>query len=558
MQDYLTELLEASTGSRLQHYAGVVGALVLATLVRWLLDPYMGDHRPYLTYIFALIYTSWRYGVVPSLLMLVLGILAGAFFFSAARYSELLLSFPYWLDRSNNLLDGISMLFVFSALGAAHRHAATTAAKAFAKQRQLEEEIEQRQKAEGALRHAHEELEQRVQERTSALEDANAALQDADRRKDEFLAMLAHELRNPLAPIRNGLYILRLPNADNLTRSRVIQMMEQEVRHLTRLVDDLLDVSRITRGKIQLHKEVLDIASAVSRTIENVRPLVEAQRLELAVRLPPEPVYLETDPTRLEQVLWNLLNNAIKYTEPGGRITLAVERDDRRVLVRVRDTGVGIVPELLPRIFDLFTQGDQSLARSQGGLGIGLTLVRRLVQMMGGSVMAHSEGPGKGSEFQVRLPALAGQPQAGPEGPMSDAGARERMLRVLVVEDAEDVAEMLATLLQLWGHDVRKALDGPTALLAARTYHPDVILLDIGLPGQNGYDVARQLRQLTSSRKPVIAAITGYGSEEDRRRSWEAGFDHHLVKPVAPAALQDVLQQAETLRYGSASGLAVR
>jgi CheY-like chemotaxis protein len=273
--------------------------------------------------------------------------------------------------------------------------------------------------------------------------------------------------------------------------------------------------------------------------------------------LPPETVYLEADPTRLEQVLCNLLNNAAKYTEPGGCIDLAVERDGDTAVVRVRDTGVGIAAELLPRVFDLFTQGDQSLARSQGGLGIGLTLVRQLVELMGGTVTAHSDGPGKGSEFRVRLPTRSRATHEAPAGPRADARSRGRALRVLVVEDVEAVAEMLALLLRQWGHEARVVADGMAALLAARTYQPDAILLDIGLPGLNGYDVARQLRQQAGLGQPLLAAVTGYGSEEDRRRSREAGFDHHFIKPVDPAALQAALARVEPFRRGPASGLAV-
>jgi two-component system CheB/CheR fusion protein len=420
-----------------------------------------------------------------------------------------------------------------------------------------------------ALRQARDDLEKRVQERTAALDQANRALQteindrkrleqelrqraeqlaEADRRKDEFLAMLAHELRNPLAPIRNGLYILQMPNAQGTAATRAIHLMEQQVRNLTRLVDDLLDVSRISRGKIQLHKETVNLAVAVAHAVETVRPLTEAQGHELTVSLPWGPVHLDADPTRLEQVLCNLLNNAAKYTDHGGHISLTVERQGEDVLVRVRDTGIGIPVEMLPRVFDLFTQGDRSLDRSQGGLGIGLTLVRKLVELMGGSVTANSEGPGKGSEFVVRLPALKEIPLETPEGAPALTGSRQRLLRVLVVEDLEGVADMLVMLLKLWGHDVRAAHDGPAALIAARTFQPDVVLLDIGLPGMNGYEVARQLRREAHSPRPLIAAVTGYGKEEDRRHSREAGFDHHMVKPIDPNALEAFLAAAESLR----------
>jgi CheY-like chemotaxis protein len=330
--------------------------------------------------------------------------------------------------------------------------------------------------------------------------------------------------------------------------------MEQEVRNLTRLVDDLLDVSRITCGKIHLRKENIDLAAAVIHAVEAVRPLTEAQHHELTVSLPTEPVHLEADPTRLEQVLCNLLNNAAKYTERGGHIHLAVIREGTEVVVRLRDTGIGIARELLPRIFDLFAQADRSLARSQGGLGIGLTLVKKLVEMMGGTVQAHSDGPGMGSEFTLRLPAIpeASQEETSPE---KDSRPSGRQLRVLVVDDIEAVAEMLVMLLKMWGHDVRAVHDGPTAVVAARTYRPDVIFLDIGLPGMNGYDVARELRQEVQGKKPLIAALTGYGQEEDRRRSREAGFDHHMVKPIDPIALEAFLAAVDSVRQPSVPNL---
>ena len=427
----------------------------------------------------------------------------------------------------------------------------------------------ERQRNRDALRLAHDALEKRVQERTAALADANRALEaeiadrerleqelrerarqlsETDRRKDEFLALLAHELRNPLAPICNGLHILRMQNGDSKANERVIHLMEKQVRNLSRLVDDLLDVSRITCGKIQLRKETVDLANAVIHAVETVRPLTEAQCHALTISLPTQPVHLEADPTRLEQVLCNLLNNAAKYTEQGGRIDLAVERAGNEVTVRVRDNGIGIPSEVLPRIFDLFTQADCSLARSQGGLGIGLTLARKLVEMMGGNIAAHSDGPGKGSEFVLRLPALPTLALAEPARPLEEPRSSQRLLRVLVVEDIEAVAEMLVMLLKLWGHEVRAVHDGPTALVAARTYQPDVIFLDIGLPGMNGYEVARQLRQDAGARRPLIAAMTGYGQEADRRRSREAGFDHHMVKPIDPNTVEAFLAAADLQR----------
>jgi signal transduction histidine kinase/ActR/RegA family two-component response regulator len=547
MRDFLQELLEASTGSRLRRFGGVLVCLILATLLRWLLDPYLGDRRPHLTYGLVLMFTAWRYGVAPSILVLLLGSLAGTYFFSPARYSPQFLEFRYWAANAGALLTWITMIILFGAMGAARRHAALTARQALDKQRQLEQEMTQRRQAEEGLRRAHHELERRVRERTSALEQANEALKEADRRKDEFLAMLAHELRNPLASVRNGLHILRMPNADGTARARVVQMMDHGVQSLVRMVDDLLDASRITRGKIQLRKETVHLATAVCNAVEMVRPLMVAQLHALSVALPPESIYLEADPTRLEQVLCNLLNNAARYTEPGGRIDLTAEREGGVVAVRVRDTGIGIAAELLPRVFDLFTQADRSLARSEGGLGIGLTLVRKLVEMMGGTVTAQSDGLGRGSEFVVRLPMLPPAVRAANGHPKADAGLRGLALRVLVVEDVAEVADVLVLLLQFWGHDVRAVRDGAAALISARAYHPDVILLDLGLPGLDGYDVARQLRREPGLGKPLLVAVTGYGSDDDRRRSLEAGFDHHLVKPVHPDALRAALASAELL-----------
>ena len=399
-------------------------------------------------------------------------------------------------------------------------------------------DLTERKRDREALEQARDELEKRVQDRTLALEEANAALQEINRRKDEFLAMLGHELRNPLAPIRTGLHILRMPHAKDVSSDRVMNLMEREVQNLTRLVDDLLDVSRITRGKIRLRNETIDLASVVHHAVETVGTLIEAQRHELSVSLPPEPVFLQADPTRLEQVVANLLNNAAKYTEQGGHIFLTGEREGAEVAVRVRDTGIGISADLLPHVFDLFAQADHSLARSQGGLGVGLTLVRRLLEMMGGSVTAHSEGPGKGSEFVVRLPALPKASLAEPEAPVKETPSSNRPVRVLVVEDDETVAEMHLMLLKRWGHDVRSACDGFAAVVAARTFQPDVILLDIGLPGMDGYDVAAQLRLEALCPRPLIAAVTGYGQEKDRWRAHEAGCDYHMVKPIDPNALQ--------------------
>jgi two-component system CheB/CheR fusion protein len=322
-------------------------------------------------------------------------------------------------------------------------------------------------------------------------------------------------------------------------------MTERQVQQLVRLVDDLLDVSRIMRGRIELRKEAVALAAVIATAVETAQPVLDAHGQELIVRVPPEPLTLEADPTRLAQVIGNLLNNAAKFSPHAGRVWLSAERQGDAAVLRVRDEGAGIPPDLLPHVFDLFVQGDKSLERSQGGLGIGLTVVRRLVGLHGGRVTAHSAGPGRGSEFVVYLPLLRQAPkeQAGPAGELSASAAPAR--RVLVVDDNVDAAESMAMLARLWGHDVHVAHTGPEALQAAEKCRPDVIVLDIGLPGLSGYDVARQLRQRPDFHRTVLVAVTGYGQDEDRRRSGQAGFDHHLTKPVAPAALQRVLATAD-------------
>ena len=388
-------------------------------------------------------------------------------------------------------------------------------------------------------------LVQLAQMASVAIENARLVqdLRDGDRRKDEFLATLAHELRNPLAPIRNSLQILKMPRLDASTAERAREMMERQVHHLVRLVDDLLDVSRVMRGKIELRKERVELSAVVARAVETVQPLIEAQGHELTVSLPPESLPLDADPVRLAQVIGNLLTNAAKYTEANGRIRLTAQRDGKQAVLRVRDTGIGIAPDMLPRIFDLFVQVDHAATRSQGGLGIGLTLVKNLVEMHGGTVEAHSPGLGQGSELVVRLPLSAREPEK-PEG-REVADARQvppsSGLRLLVVDDNQDAANSLAMLLRLQGHEVGVAHDGPAALDMVEVYRPEMVFLDIGMPGMDGYEVARRLRRQPGLESVRLAALTGWGQQEDRRRTAEAGFDHHLVKPVEPAALEGLL-----------------
>jgi signal transduction histidine kinase/CheY-like chemotaxis protein len=367
-----------------------------------------------------------------------------------------------------------------------------------------------------------------------ALDNASLVrnIQEADRRKDEFLAMLAHELRNPLAPIRNAVECLRLTGLPDAGLARTRDIIDRQLTHLNRLVDDLLDVSRITRGKIRLQLESLDLGTVVVSAVESTRSLIESRGHDFNLSLPPEPIQVKVDPARLSQVLSNLLNNAAKYTDNGGHIWLTVEREGNEAVVRIRDTGAGIPSEMLPHIFEPFIQANQSLDRSQGGLGIGLTLVRDLVEMHGGSVEALSAGPGQGSEFVVRLAVLVDSP-SGAEAPASTRSPMPfAMSRILVVDDSVDAANSLAMVLRLEGHDVRTAHDGHSALEAAQAIPPEIVLLDIGLPNMDGYEVARRLREHRDKDQMLVVAITGYGRAEDRQRSELAGFDHHLVKPI--------------------------
>jgi PAS domain S-box-containing protein len=368
-------------------------------------------------------------------------------------------------------------------------------------------------------------------------------LRDADRRKDEFLAMLAHELRNPLAPITTALQLVRKRASDRDDLARPLAIMSRQTQHLSRLVDDLLEVSRITRGKIRLEREVLDASLAVSRAVEISRPLIDSRKHFLRVSLPPEPVWLDADLTRLAQVLGNLLNNAAKYTDEGGRISLSLGTEGDEVVFRVRDNGIGIPEKLLPRLFELFTQADDSLDRSQGGLGIGLTLVRGLVELHGGNVKAFSDGAGKGSEFVVRLPRAARPGARDAVHPFGWVRAPVS-LRIVVVDDNLDAAASLAEFLSEAGHSVAIAHDGLSSIDLVRRHRPDVVILDIGLPGLDGYEVARRLRR-EHGNSFALVALTGYGQEEDRRRSREAGFDHHLVKPVPLDVLSKLLARSE-------------
>ena len=378
------------------------------------------------------------------------------------------------------------------------------------------------------------------------MQEQSASLEDLHHRKDEFLAMLSHELRNPLAPIANAVQLLRLQKNENQLQHQARTIIERQVGQLTRLIDDLLEVSRITTGRIHLQQKLVALNGIVENAVESVRPLLDQRQHELLVSLSVEPIWLFADATRMEQVVVNLLTNAAKYTDKGGNIWLTTQQEGDECVLRVRDTGVGIAPELLPNIFDLFTQADQSLDRSQGGLGIGLALVQRLVEMHVGRVEVHST-LGQGSEFVVLLPVVETPALQPPSTHTEIDEPICSFFRVMVVDDNVDTAQSLKTLLKELGHDVLTAHDGPSTLEAALDYCPNVMLLDIGLPGMDGYEVAKKIRQWPCFKNVVLVAITGYGQESDRQRSQEAGFDHHLVKPLDFTKLLQILVTASEM-----------
>jgi signal transduction histidine kinase/ActR/RegA family two-component response regulator len=374
-----------------------------------------------------------------------------------------------------------------------------------------------------------------------------ASLREADRRKDEFLAILAHELRNPLAPLRNALEAMRRLPHDHDAASWARSLMERQLAQMVRLIDDLLDLSRVSRGRVTLKHEDVELAALIQGALEICAPTIQAAGHALSVSLPEKAVTVRCDPTRLVQVLSNLLSNAAKYTPSGaGRIEVSARRSHAGIEISVRDNGIGIPEDMLQKVFEMFTQVDRSLERAQGGLGIGLTLVKRLVEMHGGSIHARSAGPGKGSEFVVRLPeraasAVRAAPEPEPAAAAADAAPARR---ILVADDNRDAADSLAVMLRVGGHEVRTAYDGEEALDLAEAFRPGLALLDIGMPRLNGYETARRLREKPYGRDIVLVALTGWGQPEDKQRSKHAGFDHHLVKPVDPSILDRLLASA--------------
>ena len=411
--------------------------------------------------------------------------------------------------------------------------------------RALTAEVHERRAAEERLTELNASLDRRVSERTQELLSSESRLREANARKDVFLATLAHELRNPLAPVRSAVQILRMPGLPPAQAEWASAVIERQVRTMSRLIDDLMDVSRINRGKIELQRERVDLQDVLRDAVDATRPLIEELRHQLLLDLPPYAVPLDGDATRLAQAFMNLLNNAAKYMDPGGRIEVRMSQLPAEVQVLVRDRGIGIPPERLDGIFEMFAQVETALTRSRGGLGIGLSLARRLVELHGGRVLVRSDGPGQGSEFEVRLP-LAPAPGGGPPpepGAVPPAPGAQG-LRILVADDNRDAAATLARVLEMSGHRVHHVCDGQSALDAVAAFDPQVVLLDIGMPHLNGYEVCARLRADGGAPRRTVIAITGWGQPEDRRRAQEAGFDHHLVKPVDPQALAALLPRA--------------
>jgi signal transduction histidine kinase len=410
--------------------------------------------------------------------------------------------------------------------------------------RALVDEVAERRRAEARLSELNETLDLRVTERTTALQVSDAQLREANRRKDEFLATLAHELRNPLAPVRSAVQVLRLKGIESPEVQWASELIDRQVQAMSRLIDDLMDVSRINQGKIDLRRERAELVDILHDSVETTRPVIDAFGHHLTMTLPPEPLQLDADPTRLAQAFMNLLNNAAKYTDPGGTIELTASKEADTVVVSVKDTGIGIAAERLDSVFEMFSQVETALSRSRGGLGIGLSLTQRLVELHGGTVQARSGGLGRGSEFVVRLPLVQRPADADPSRsapPEALFVAPGSGLRILVADDNRDAADTMAVLLEVMGHEVRYVHDGEAAVLEATSFEPDVVLLDIGMPKLNGYEACRKIRAQPGTSSMKIIAVTGWGQPEDRLSSEDAGFDHHLVKPVDPVELGELI-----------------
>jgi signal transduction histidine kinase len=407
--------------------------------------------------------------------------------------------------------------------------------------RLLQGEVSERRRAEARLSELNASLDQRVTDRTLELQASEARLIESNRRKDEFLATLAHELRNPLAPLRNAAHFLKLRGPGTQDVQWASEIMDRQVAVMGRLIEDLMDVSRINQGRIELRRAPVELEHVVADALETIQPQIAGSGHKLTVMQPRVKLVIDGDRSRLAQVLVNLLSNAAKYTDPGGQIELRVVSESGEAVISVHDTGIGIPSHRLEHVFDMFSQEEPALSRSRGGLGIGLSLTRKLVQLHGGTVTSHSEGPGKGSVFTVRLPVMAVHSDATPSIEAAPAASAGGGLRILVADDNADAGETLAVLLQVMGHDVRHVLDGSLAVSATAAFDPQLVLLDIGMPGLNGYDTCRALRKQAGGTARTIVAVTGWGQPQDVAKAADAGFDHHLVKPVEIESLVQLI-----------------
>jgi signal transduction histidine kinase/ActR/RegA family two-component response regulator len=515
--------MRQTSRSSLQHslsgYLIAIVATAVVALVRLEISDTVGNFSPIVAFTISIVIAAWYGGLRPGLLATVLSTLAADYLYTPRRHSFEISTPSGAVALGVLCFAGVLISLLCESL---HR----TRRRLEAEQENLRQSIELQRKMRDALT-------------------------ESDRRKDEFLATLAHELRNPLAPIRSATHILRamLPPTPQLHWAR--DVIDRQVTQMARLIDDLMDVSRITRGVFDLRREHVALDEVIRGAVETSRPLIDASGHELVVHLPPESLYLDADTIRLAQVFANLLNNAAKYTAPGGRIAVSVAREPALVSVTVQDSGIGIPTDMLTRVFEPFTQLDRSLERSRGGLGIGLALARRLVEMHGGTIEAHSSGPGEGSRFVVRLPLSA--QQGIPRPPSHESRVPTPAVgrhRILVADDNSDSATSLSILLNEAGYEVRTAGNGVQALETAEQFRPDIALLDIGMPQLNGYDVARQLRKQPWGRRALLIAVTGWGGADHRQQTTQAGFDHHLTKPVDPAALTRLL--ASMLAEGEA------
>lgn len=507
---------------RWSYLVAVLGPVLIVACSKLIPEP-AGSFLTSLSFIFSVLAAGVLGGWKPGLLTTVASVVVYDVVFVDIRdIGDLLRTFAY-------LVAGVAISLLCEGVHAAGR-------RVMERQRRLEAEIAERRKAEQAV---HEQAEQ---------------LREADRRKDEFLAMLAHELRNPLAPLSNALQVWPLVENDRKETENLRVLMQRQLHQMTRLIDDLLDVSRITRGKIQLRPQHVDFCTIVSGAVESMRPFIDQFGHQVSLSLSGKPLYVNGDLARLSQIVGNILHNAAKYTPANGTIRISTEENGNNIVLRICDNGCGIPEQMLAQIFDMFHQVDQTLDRSQGGLGIGLTLVKRLVELHGGSIDARSDGPGKGSEFVVTLPSVPGGAAdhfAKADATAARANELEELPRrkILVVDDVRASAETLSQLLRGIGQNVFVAFDGQQALNSVLEHRPSVVFLDIAMPGMNGYDVAKRIREVEGAEETVLIALTGYGQEEDRRRAAEAGFDFHLTKPATIEALHGVIA-----KFASANG----